>query len=250
MSHELRTPLNAILGFSEVIETEVFGPGLPKYREYARDIHGAGDHLLSLINDILDLSKAEAGKLELYCESVELDGLVQECVRLVEGPATERKLRLVMTAEPVPLLHVDRRRVKQVLLNLLSNAVKFTEQGGRITVETGLGPHGDISIRVRDTGIGIPAELIPTVFEPFRQVDSMLARKVEGTGLGLSLVRKLVELHGGTARLESVVGKGTTVFVSLPAPGGNRGHGATPLDRREPDSANERIAVLSAANSH
>jgi two-component system cell cycle sensor histidine kinase PleC len=218
MSHELRTPLNAILGFSEVIETEVFGPGLPKYREYAHDIHGAGDHLLSLINDILDLSKAEAGKLELQCETVSLDELLEECVRLVQGRAAERNLDIAVSAEPVPALWIDRRRIKQVLLNLLSNAVKFTEDGGNIAVETGRSPSGDISIRVRDTGIGIPAELIPTVFEPFQQVDSTLTRKFEGTGLGLSLVRTFVELHGGRVWLESVKGKGTTVSVSLPAP--------------------------------
>jgi signal transduction histidine kinase len=217
MSHELRTPLNAILGFSEIIQSEVFGAGVPKYREYASDIHGAGRHLLSLINDILDLSKAEAGKLELRLEPVELGELIKECSRLVRGRATEQGLRLVMAVGPIPRMQIDRLRVKQVLLNLLSNAIKFTHQGGSVTVEAKQTAGGDIAIQVRDTGIGIPADLIPTVFEPFRQVDSTLARKFEGTGLGLSLVRTLVELHDGTVKLESEVDKGTTVSIVLPA---------------------------------
>lgn len=221
MSHELRTPLNAILGFSEIIKAEVFGPGVPKYREYARDIHGAGDHLLSLINDILDLSKAEAGKLELRREDVDLAKLVKECVRLVRARASERKLKIVVAIEPLPLLEIDRLRIKQVLLNLLSNAIKFTHEGGTITVEAAQASSGTVTVRVRDTGIGIPAHLIPMVFEPFRQVDSTLARKFEGTGLGLSLVRTLMELHSGSVALESVVGEGTTVSVTLPAPHAN-----------------------------
>ena len=217
MSHELRTPLNAILGFSEIIESEVLGPGMPKYREYASDIHGAGRHLLSLINDILDLSKAEAGKLELRPEPVELDGLIEECIRLVRGRATEQKLRIVKSVAPLPAVELDRLRMKQVLLNLLSNAIKFTQAGGTVTVEAERAGNGDVAIRVRDTGIGIAADEVPMVFEPFRQVDSKLSRKFEGTGLGLSLVRSMVELHGGTVHLESEMDKGTTVFISLPA---------------------------------
>jgi len=195
----------------------VFGAGVPKYREYASDIHGAGRHLLSLINDILDLSKAEAGKLELRPEPVELDELIKECTRLVRGRATEQGLRLIVAVGPIPSMQLDRLRMKQVLLNLLSNAVKFTHQGGSVTVEAKQTASGDIAVQVRDTGIGIPADLIPTVFEPFRQVDSTLSRKFEGTGLGLSLVRTLVELHDGTVKLESEVNKGTTVSIVLPA---------------------------------
>ena len=217
MSHELRTPLNAIIGFSEMIGTEVLGPGLPRYRDYATDIHGAGKHLLSLINDILDLSKAEAGKLELHAEPVELAGLIQECARLLEGRATEQKLRIALDIAALPPLFVDRLRVKQILLNLLSNAVKFTPEGGVVSVEAGCDTTGGVVVCVRDTGIGIPAEMIPLAFEPFRQIDSALSRKYEGTGLGLPLVKKLIELHEGEVRLESISGKGTSVFISFPA---------------------------------
>jgi signal transduction histidine kinase len=217
MSHELRTPLNAILGFSEMIGTEVLGPGLPRYREYATDIHGAGKHLLSLINDILDLSKAEAGKLELHAEPVELAGLIQECARLMQGRATEQKLRIALDVAALPPLFVDRLRVKQILLNLLSNAVKFTPEGGVVSVQAGRDTTGRVIVCVRDTGIGIAPEMIPLTFEPFRQIDSALSRKYEGTGLGLPLVKKLIELHGGEVTLESKSGKGTSVFISFPA---------------------------------
>jgi signal transduction histidine kinase len=217
MSHELRTPLNAIIGFSEMIGTEVLGPGLPRYREYATDIHGAGKHLLSLINDILDLSKAEAGKLELHAEPVELAGLIQECARLIEGRATEQKLRIALDVAALPLLFVDRLRIKQILLNLLSNAVKFTPEGGVVSVEAGRDTTGRVVVCVRDTGIGIAPEMIPLAFEPFRQIDSALSQKYEGTGLGLPLVKKLIELHEGEVRLESISGKGTSVFISFPA---------------------------------
>jgi len=217
MSHELRTPLNAILGFSEIIAIETFGPCAPRYRSYAGDIHGAGAHLLSLINDILDISKAEAGKLELRLEPVDLEDLIKECARLVRGRAAEQELRLTLAISPLPLLSIDRLRIKQVLLNLLSNAIKFTQKGGCISVECAQNALGDIVFWVRDTGIGIPADSISLVFEPFRQVDSTLSRKFEGTGLGLSLVRTFVELHGGEVKLESIVAKGTSVSVSLPA---------------------------------
>ena len=216
MSHELRTPLNAIIGFSDMIGKEVFGPGLPRYREYAHDIGGAGRHLLSLINDILDISKAEAGKLDLRFEPADLEELIQECARLMRERATQQDLRLSISIAPLPALSIDRLRIKQVLLNLLSNAIKFTPEGGAVSVKAVRGGAGRVTICVRDTGIGIDKESIPQVFEPFRQIDSTLSRKYEGTGLGLSLVKTLVELHGGDVRIESAPGKGTAVFVTLP----------------------------------
>jgi signal transduction histidine kinase len=217
MSHELRTPLNAILGFSEMIGTEVFGPGVPRYRDYAMDIHGAGRHLLSLINDILDISKAEAGKLDLRVETTDLSSLINECTRLMSGRAAEHKLRMNICVTPLPPLLIDRLRVKQILLNLFSNAIKFTEEGGVISVEATHEEPDGVVVCVRDTGIGIASEMIPLAFEPFRQIDSTLSRKFEGTGLGLPLVKTLVELHGGEVRIESALGKGTAVFILFPA---------------------------------
>jgi len=217
MSHELRTPLNAILGFSEVITRETFGPGLPRYRDYANDIHGAGAHLLTLINEILDLSKAEAGKLELHPEQVDLNVLIEEAVRMVQGRAAEHDLRFTVDLAPLPPLMIDRLRVKQVLLNLLSNAIKFTPDGGAVTIRASAEASGDITVCVRDTGIGIAADKLDDVFEPFRQIDSTLSRKYEGTGLGLSLVRSLMTLHGGQVRIESRLNHGTTLFVTFPA---------------------------------
>jgi len=217
MSHELRTPLNAILGFSEVIARETFGPGLPRYRAYANDIHGAGAHLLALINEILDLSKAEAGKLELRPEETDLDALIGECVRLMQGRAAEQDMKLTTHLKPLPPLLLDRLRVKQVLLNLLSNALKFTPDGGAVTVGALVETSGDITVSVRDTGIGIAADKLDEVFEPFRQIDSTLSRKYEGTGLGLSLVRSLMALHDGTVRIQSRLDEGTTLFITFPA---------------------------------
>ena len=215
MSHELRTPLNAILGFSEMIGSEILGPGLPQYRSYANDIHSAGAHLLSLINDILDLSKAEAGKLELRCEPADMAALMAECVRLVRGRAGEQDLHIRSSTRPLPPLFADRLRVKQILLNLLSNAIKFTPEGGEVALDADW-DGGQMIIEVRDTGIGIAPEMIPLAFEPFRQVDSVLARRFEGTGLGLSLVKSFMALHGGDVTIRSALGKGTTVSVSFP----------------------------------
>jgi signal transduction histidine kinase len=217
MSHELRTPLNAILGFSEIISRETFGPGLPRYRAYAGDIHGAGAHLLSLINDILDLSKAEAGKLELRAEETDLKALIEESVHLMHDRAAQQKLDLSIDLAPLPPLLIDRLRVKQVLLNLLSNAVKFTPHGGAVRVSAQIDDDGGITVWVRDTGIGIAADKLALVFEPFSQIDSTLARAYQGTGLGLSLVKSLMELHDGTVRIESSPGHGTSLFVTFPA---------------------------------
>ncbi|MES2471548.1 MAG: ATP-binding protein [Pseudomonadota bacterium] len=217
MSHELRTPLNAIIGFSEMIKAEVYGPGLPRYRNYAIDIHGAGRHLLSLINDILDLSKAEAGRLDLHPEPVELADLIEECTQLMSPRSAQKDLRITLDIAPLPPLLIDRLRTKQILLNLLSNAIKFTPDAGTITIEAGRDASGGVVICVSDTGIGIAPDMIALAFEPFRQIDSTLARESEGTGLGLSLVKKLIELHGGEVTLESTVDVGTNVFVSFPA---------------------------------
>lgn len=219
MSHELRTPLNAIIGFSEVLTNELFGPlGVPRYREYANDIHGAGHHLLALINDILDLSKAEAGKLDLYPEYLDIEETFESCVRLVSTRAREKKIKLdVRTGGELPALHADPLRLKQILLNLLSNAVKFTPSGGNIEMNAALGPEETFVVSVTDTGIGMAPEMIPIALEPFRQIASPLARNIEGTGLGLSLVKSLTERHGGTVAIESALNEGTCVRLIFPA---------------------------------
>jgi two-component system cell cycle sensor histidine kinase PleC len=219
MSHELRTPLNAIIGFSEVLGAEMFGAlGNARYREYAHDIHGAGKHLLALINDILDLSKAEAGRFELSTDEVVPADLLQECLRLIRGRAEEAGLRLKSNFAPgLPNLVVDRLRLKQILLNLLSNAVKFTPSGGTVELCAHADDAGRFILAVRDTGIGMAPEAIPIALEPFRQVASPFARTVEGTGLGLSLAKSLIECHGGTLELESALNKGTTARLVLPA---------------------------------
>jgi len=216
MSHELRTPLNAIIGFSEMIKSESFGPGLPRYREYATDINNAGAHLLSVINDILDFTKAEAGKLDLRVEEVDLMEVIEEAAGMVRQLATDRALQFHVDILPLPPLALDRLRVKQVILNLLSNALKFTDAGGTVRIEARQDDSGCVVVRVRDTGIGIPADMISLVFEPFHQIDSALARKYEGTGLGLSLVKTLVELHGGEVNIESKVAHGTVVSITFP----------------------------------
>ncbi|MDE1985391.1 MAG: HAMP domain-containing histidine kinase [Alphaproteobacteria bacterium] len=219
MSHELRTPLNAIIGFSEVLAHELFGPhGNPRYREYAGDIHGAGKHLLALINDILDLSKSEAGRLDLYPELIDLPILFKECVRLIQGRAREGAVTVKIAAtEDLPLLEADALRMKQVILNLLSNAVKFTMPGGHVEISAGRGDDGGMVIGVRDTGIGMAPEMIPIALEPFRQIASPLSRNVEGTGLGLSLVKTLTEQQGGVLDIQSAPRQGTTVHLRFPA---------------------------------
>jgi two-component system, cell cycle sensor histidine kinase PleC len=218
MSHELRTPLNAIIGFSEVLGTEMMGPlGHPRYREYANDVHGAGKHLLALINDILDLSKAAAGKFELACEEIAPIDIVIECLRLTRGKAHEGGLRLTSDMAPgLPNLIVDRLRFKQALLNLCSNAIKFTPPGGSVHVSANQMADDSFVLTVRDTGIGMSPEQIPVALEPFRQVASPFARNAEGTGLGLALVKSLIECHDGRLEIESALHKGTTVRLILP----------------------------------
>jgi len=220
VSHELRTPLNAIIGFSEVMHHEMFGSlGRPQYREYAKDIHDSGVHLLKIINDILDLSKIEAGKFELHKERLNLSEIVGTCLRLVLDRAELGKVTLrTELASELPPLYADGRAIKQILINLLSNAVKFTPAGGQVSVAASRQQNGDFVLQVSDTGIGIAEKDIPKAMAAFSQVDSSLNRKYSGTGLGLPLVRLLTELHDGSMQLESKVNFGTTVTVRLPQP--------------------------------
>ena len=219
MSHELRTPLNAIIGFSEVLGSEMLGPlGHARYREYAHDVHGAGRHLLALINDILDLSKAESGKFELSEEEIVPADLIGECLKLMRDRARDSGLRLSQEIAPgMPNLMVDRLRLKQMLLNLLSNAIKFTPRGGSVTMAADQDLEGRLLLSVRDTGIGMAPDAIPVALEPFRQIASPFARNAEGTGLGLSLVKSLIECHGGTLEIESALNEGTVARLVLPA---------------------------------
>jgi signal transduction histidine kinase len=217
MSHELRTPLNAIIGFAEVIERETFGPTGSRYREYASDIHGSGRHLLQVINDILDLSKVEAGQMLLHEARLDPALVMQGCVRLIRPRASKSSVRLYMAFDPnLPVLLADEARLRQIGLNLLSNAVKFTKAGGRVSISTGLDSAGGITISVADTGIGMTEDEIRIALEPFRQVTSSLSRTNEGTGLGLPLTKTLVELHGGRLDIASAPGRGTTVTVTFP----------------------------------
>jgi PAS domain S-box-containing protein len=218
MSHELRTPLNAVIGFAQMIGEEILGPvGRREYKEYARDIHSSSLHLLQIINDILDVSKIEAGMQTLHAGDVEFVSVVQSCRRLVGAKAAAAGITLnVEMPSDLPLLWADERMLKQVTLNLLSNALKFTPKGGTITLRAHLDDLGGLVFIVSDTGIGIAAKDFDKIFRPFGQVDSSMTRRFEGTGLGLPLTKGLVELHGGTVVLESEVGRGTTVTIHLP----------------------------------
>lgn len=219
MSHELRTPLNAIIGFSQVLQDELKGPlGDPSYRQYVRDIHESGTLLLSLIQDILDLSKIEAGKLELRETKQSVPAIVGACRRIIEDRAKEAGLVLETRLNGgLPCLQVDERALKQIILNLLSNAVKFTPEGGCIAVDARVENDGCFAISISDTGIGIAAENIPKALSAFSQVENYLTREQPGTGLGLPLVKSLVEAHAGTLGLESELGRGTTATVRFPA---------------------------------
>ena len=219
MSHELRTPLNAIVGFSEIMKQGILGPlGNPKYLEYAEDIYDAGNHLTDIINDILDLSKVEAGKEELQEEVIEITGLLNSVRKLVSSRAHEASVRLEFdVARELPALRADQRKLKQIFVNLLSNAIKFTDAGGRVTFRAWYSGDGGMVFQVADTGIGIATEDVPIALAPFRQVEHGLARKYQGTGLGLTLAKTLVEMHGGSLDLQSQPGVGTTVTVRLPA---------------------------------
>ncbi|NBB64378.1 PAS domain S-box protein [Pseudomonas sp. ODNR1LW] len=220
MSHELRTPLNAINGFSEIMAAELFGPIGEKYKSYAGDILKSGQHLLSLINDILDMAKIEAGKMTLHYETVSLRDACEEAVRLMRGKAQEAGLLLTVEAGELPEIEADQRGVKQILLNLISNAVKFTPEGGAVTLTLTpfRGPAGEDRVRIAcaDTGIGIAAEDLTRLARPFEQVEGQHAKTTQGTGLGLALTKSLIELHGGQLSIQSEPGVGTVVSFDLP----------------------------------
>jgi two-component system cell cycle sensor histidine kinase PleC len=216
MSHELRTPLNAIIGFSEIMASGMFGPlGADRYAEYCRDIHSSGQYLLEVINDVLDMSKIEAGRLQLDRETLHLDQMLADSLRVVSGRAADKKLALALDVAPDIAFDADRRACKQIILNLLSNAVKFTPDGGRVNV------HGrvrgrSVVVAIDDSGIGIPPSALKKLGRPFEQVESQLTKSHQGSGLGLAIAKSLVELHGGLMRIRSSPGVGTLVVVRLP----------------------------------
>jgi PAS domain S-box-containing protein len=244
MSHELRTPLNAIIGFSEVLKDGLIGELTEPQRRFIGDIFGSGTHLLSLINDILDLSKVEAGKMELEIEPMYVSSLLANGLSIIREKAAARQIRLHMNANELGFIEADARKVKQIVYNLLSNAVKFTNQSGRVTLHARYVPRATVGrlsgsrsgrvfpladngfaefleVGVTDTGIGISPEGLEQLFTPFHQIDSGLARKFEGTGLGLAMVKLLAELHGGSVSVESAVNEGSCFTVWLPVRGGS-----------------------------
>jgi signal transduction histidine kinase len=218
MSHELRTPLNAIIGFSEMMQREVLGAlGNEQYRAYVDDIHASGSHLLQIINDILDLSKAEAGKIDLSEDVFDLHDIMRAVDQLTAGHVCAAELtQSVDLSDNLPPLRGDERKTKQVFVNLITNAVKFTPAGGRIAITARFDPEDGLAITVADTGIGIAEDDLDRVLKPFEQVDSSASRQHQGTGLGLPLVKAIMEVHGGRLRLESTLGSGTTVTVVFP----------------------------------
>ena len=217
MSHELRTPLNAIIGFSEVLQARMFGPlGSDKYEEYADDIHNSGIHLLTVINDILDMAKIEAGQMHIDCEEVDLGPLLDEALRLVAIQAERKGIEVQQRISAGLSLKADRRAMKQILLNLLSNAVKFTEPGGRILVRARK-TSSAVTLTIEDTGIGIPKALLSRIGQPFEQVQNQFSKSTGGSGLGLAISRSLAELHGGAMKVRSTEGVGTIVSVRVPA---------------------------------
>jgi two-component system cell cycle sensor histidine kinase PleC len=219
MSHELRTPLNAIIGFADLMRSEIRGPiGHPRYREYAEDIHESGQHLLSLINDILDLSRIEAQRFELHEDAVPLPVVADACLHLMAPQAERKKLKLVAKGlEGLGEIRADERLVRQMILNIMSNAIKFTPDRGTIEFEGGTTPDGGIFLAMRDTGIGMSEDEIEMALKPFVQVDSSIARRYGGSGLGLSITKRFIELHGGRLEIESLKGEGTRVTLYFPA---------------------------------
>ena len=219
MSHELRTPLNAIIGFSDIISKETFGPvGSVKYREYSKDIHKSGLHLLELINDVLDLSKIESGEQNLDEEDITIPEVLRWVHMLVKERARKGGVELELEiSDELPQLHADERKLKQILVNLLANAIKFSDVGDTVELRTWCHAENGYIFQIADTGIGIALDDIPKALAPFRQIDGALDRKYEGTGLGLPLAKSLAEMHGGSLDLQSEVGVGTTVTVRFPA---------------------------------
>jgi signal transduction histidine kinase len=233
MSHELRTPLNAVIGFSELMINRAFGDLDERYAAYAGDINSSGVHLLAVINDILDISRIEAGDVELNEEAFYPIAVIESCADLIRDRAKEGEITLDLDLpEDLPPIEADQRKYKQILINLLSNAVKFTPPGGRVTVAAEITAFGGFKLHVTDTGIGMRPEDIPVALTPFRQVDNRLARTYEGTGLGLPLVKSLIELHDGTVSIESTLGAGTTVTVTLPPSRIRGADGAPSAERR------------------
>ena len=217
MSHELRTPLNAIIGFSEIMGSGMFGPlGSDKYREYCHDIHQSGQYLLDVINDVLDMSKIEAGRIRLDAEPVDLEPFLNDAMRVVSGRANDKRLKLTARIGRGIRLTADHRLLKQIVLNLLSNAVKFTPEGGRITIRARATAAGWVSVSIADTGIGIPEDALARLGRPFEQVESQLTKSHQGSGLGLAIAKSLTELHQGTMRIRSTPGRGTMVLLRLP----------------------------------
>lgn len=218
MSHELRTPLNAILGFSEMFRQQLMGPlGSPKYVEYAGDIHSSGQHLLAIINDILDLAKAESGKMDLTETVFDANDVVEKTFRMCAQKAREGQIELNFApASGNHLIVADERLIHQVAVNLVSNALKFTPPGGRVDVSTQITRSGSFILEIKDSGIGIPPDDLERVLRPFEQVESATARRHGGTGLGLPYSKKIVEIHGGTLKLTSRENLGTTVSIELP----------------------------------
>jgi two-component system cell cycle sensor histidine kinase PleC len=216
MSHELRTPLNAIIGFSELMEQGLFGPlGSPRYEEYANDINGSGKYLLGVINDILDMSKIEAGQFSMDREEIDLCPLIRETVRVISLQAAEKSITVETRIADTMTLFADRRAIKQIAINLLSNAVKFTGQGGHISVRA-RNTSGALVLTIEDNGCGIPKEALSKLGRPFEQVQNQFSKNHAGSGLGLAISRSLAELQGGALKIRSTEGVGTIVSVRIP----------------------------------
>jgi signal transduction histidine kinase len=217
MSHELRTPLNAIIGFSEIMYDERFGPLNDVYRDFVNDVLHNSRHLLQVINDVLDLSKVESGRMEFSPEAVSMNAILAEVLDTVRAEATAKMIKLSVAIEPTcSYLVVDVSRLKQILFNYLSNAIKFTSEGGRVNVEVRPAGTDDIVIAVTDTGIGICPDDIALLFQQFQQLDSGKSKLHQGTGLGLALVKRIVEAQGGRVAVESKLGEGSTFYAYLP----------------------------------